>query len=155
MEFSVTQFTDPVFHSRIINEAISEDSLRADFPAVFGIQHCMCNGTSGIPSPVQQGNFLIECHMAVKTEWKNLLGWVNGFLNFLCLLVYTIRSQGGTLPLFFVAKGSFDWLLSWNDQLRVAIREKIPLLNYSIIGEGNGTPLQYSCLENPMDGGAW
>ena len=23
------------------------------------------------------------------------------------------------------------------------------------IGEGNGTPLQYSCLENPMGGGAW
>ena len=27
------------------------------------------------------------------------------------------------------------------------------LLPYSLIG--NGTPLQYSCLENPMDGGAW
>ena len=26
---------------------------------------------------------------------------------------------------------------------------------YSNIGEGDGTPLQYSCLENPMDGGAW
>ena len=25
----------------------------------------------------------------------------------------------------------------------------------SIFGEGNGTPLQYSYLENPMDGGAW
>ena len=25
----------------------------------------------------------------------------------------------------------------------------------SCIGEGNGTPLQYSCLENPLDGGAW
>ena len=24
-----------------------------------------------------------------------------------------------------------------------------------IIGEGNGTPLQYSCLENLMDGGTW
>ena len=24
-----------------------------------------------------------------------------------------------------------------------------------LTGEGNGTPLQYSCLENPMDGGAW
>ena len=24
-----------------------------------------------------------------------------------------------------------------------------------IAGEDNGTPLQYSCLENPMDGGAW
>ena len=23
------------------------------------------------------------------------------------------------------------------------------------MGEGSGTPLQYSCLENPMDGGAW
>ena len=28
----------------------------------------------------------------------------------------------------------------------------IPLKN---LGEGNGTPLQYSCLENPMDGGVW
>ena len=25
----------------------------------------------------------------------------------------------------------------------------------SCTGEGNGTPLQYSCLEDPMDGGAW
>ena len=24
-----------------------------------------------------------------------------------------------------------------------------------LLGEGNGTPLQYSCLENPVDGGAW
>ena len=24
-----------------------------------------------------------------------------------------------------------------------------------VYGEGNGTPLQYSCLENPMDSGAW
>ena len=25
----------------------------------------------------------------------------------------------------------------------------------AVSGEGNGTPLQYSCLGNPMDGGAW
>ena len=24
-----------------------------------------------------------------------------------------------------------------------------------LLGEGNGTPLLYCCLENPMDGGAW
>ena len=30
----------------------------------------------------------------------------------------------------------------------------IPGLERSL-GEGNGNPLQYSCLENPMDGGAW
>ena len=29
------------------------------------------------------------------------------------------------------------------------------MLSSLLIGEGNGTPLQYSCLENPMDGGAW
>ena len=27
--------------------------------------------------------------------------------------------------------------------------------NINNIREGNGTPLQYCCLENPMDGGAW
>ena len=31
----------------------------------------------------------------------------------------------------------------------------IYFLSLWIFGEGNGTPLQYSCLENPMDGGAW
>ena len=38
----------------------------------------------------------------------------------------------------------------------------LPIITYDgleyivyVIGEGNGTPLQYSCLENPMDGGAW
>ena len=30
----------------------------------------------------------------------------------------------------------------------------IPVLGRSP-GEGNGNPLQYSCLENPMDRGAW
>ena len=27
--------------------------------------------------------------------------------------------------------------------------------SYFITGEGNGNPLQYSCLENPRDRGAW
>ena len=41
----------------------------------------------------------------------------------------------------------------------------LPLLHYTqrglkcilyyLAGEGNGTPLQYSCLANPMNGGAW
>ena len=26
---------------------------------------------------------------------------------------------------------------------------------HACIGEGNGSPLQRSCLENPRDGGAW
>ena len=31
----------------------------------------------------------------------------------------------------------------------------ICIIIFHCIGEGNGTPLQCSCLENPMDGGAW
>ena len=29
------------------------------------------------------------------------------------------------------------------------------LISYILLGEGNGTPFQYSCLDYPMDGGAW
>ena len=32
---------------------------------------------------------------------------------------------------------------------------KFMLCYIGSFGGGNGTPLQYSCLENPMDGGAW
>ena len=36
------------------------------------------------------------------------------------------------------------------------VTESVSLLEFHAHspGEGNGTPLQYSCLENPMDGGA-
>jgi len=29
------------------------------------------------------------------------------------------------------------------------------IISFFFMVKGNGTPLQYSCLENPMDGGAW
>ena len=48
-------------------------------------------------------------------------------------------------------KGSSDGKASANnagDPGSIPGLEKTP-------GEGNGSPLQYSCLENPMDGGAW
>ena len=38
---------------------------------------------------------------------------------------------------------------------RLLLGRKVMINLDSIFGEGNGTPLQYSCLENPMDGGAW
>ena len=46
------------------------------------------------------------------------------------------------------------WLLKLQPlHLHYRKKEKKGLATFS--GEGNGTPLQYSCLENPMDGGAW
>ena len=35
------------------------------------------------------------------------------------------------------------------------IGPRVPGEPHSALGEGNGTSLQYSCLENPMDGAAW
>ena len=44
-------------------------------------------------------------------------------------------------------------LLGEPQQIQVLFHVKmVPLRN---LGEGSGTPLQYSCLENPMDGEAW
>ena len=34
-------------------------------------------------------------------------------------------------------------------------RRVLPMHYCKYFGEGNGTLFQYSCLENPMDGGAW
>ena len=38
---------------------------------------------------------------------------------------------------------------------QVLIRFVVCLLIVLWVRESDGTPLQYSCLENPMDGGAW
>ena len=32
---------------------------------------------------------------------------------------------------------------------------RVQSLGWEDLGEGNGNPLQYSCLENPLDRGAW
>ena len=59
------------------------------------------------------------------------------FPSSLCLLLLLIFSS-----FFFSSSSSSSFLLG-------------DILELWIIGEGNGNPLQYSCLENPRDGGAW
>ena len=55
------------------------------------------------------------------------------------------------------------WKIPWTEEpgrlqsmgsLGVDMTERLHL-SLSCIGEGNGNPLQCSCLENPRDGGAW
>ena len=53
-----------------------------------------------------------------------------------------------------IMKRVIDWKsFSWVEV--VEIQSKQLVWDVVRTGEGDGTPLQYSCLENPMDGGAW
>ena len=46
--------------------------------------------------------------------------------------------------------------LSWRKhKLESRLPGEISITSDMQIGESSGTPLQYSCLENPMDGGSW
>ena len=67
-------------------------------------------------------------------------------------------------------KGGFSLLEAWSCPFRIYPGDpetvayicfksqtssgELVVSSSNIVGEGNGTPLQYSCLENPMDGGA-
>ena len=61
--------------------------------------------------------------------------------------------------------GSLAWRISWTEepggQQSMSHKELDTTewlhfhFSLSCTGEGDGTLLQYSCLENPMDGGAW
>ena len=46
------------------------------------------------------------------------------------------------------------WLSSKEPNCKAGDLDSSPGWGRSL-GEGNGSPLQYSCLENPMDRGAW
>ena len=61
--------------------------------------------------------------------------------------------------------GVLAWKIPWTDepgrlqsmgsQSRTRLSDFTSVTSCFITGEGNGNPLQYSCLENPVDTGAW
>ena len=66
--------------------------------------------------------------------------------------VYEIYTKYRYFSKALLLKGRLPWWLSGKE-----MQEKwVQLLGQEDSpGEGNGNPLQYSCLENPMDRGAW
>ena len=68
--------------------------------------------------------------------------------------------DGGTVErvadfIFLGSKLTADGDCSHAIKRRLLLGRKVMTNLDSILGEGDGTPLQYSCLENPMGGGAW
>ena len=79
---------------------------------------------------------------------------------YLCnLLVYTWRRQWHPTPVLLPGKsygwGSLVGCSPWGRK-ESDMTERLHFhFSLSCIGEGNGNPLQCSCLENPRDGGVW
>ena len=57
--------------------------------------------------------------------------------------------------IFFGSKITADGGCSHEIKRHLLLGRKAMTNLDNIFGEGNGTPLQSPCLENPMDGGAW
>ena len=61
-------------------------------------------------------------------------------IDFVCIVIFNLHCFG------IIISGLNHWTTRDSLNFKIVIDSQ---------GEGNGNPLQYSCLENPMDGGAW
>ena len=93
-----------------------------------------------------------------KWHWRKLhqIGWRELKHVFMTdMFLEEIHKADSLIKFLIVCVHPFLWVLKvfcdkagpWNLQDR--------FMTINSLGESNGTPLQYSCLENPMDGGAW
>ena len=79
------------------------------------------------------------------------------YLSIFCILNTSTLSEKAMAS----HSSSLAWKIPWTEE--PGMLQSIGLqrvghdwaISLSCIGEGNGNPLQYSCLENPRDGGAW
>ena len=96
------------------------------------VHHCSCG------SPVTGSKSQVLWDYAHNSEyWNNSLSSCATKGNFLMLLFFYFFLPGKLHIYIYI------YLLFFKDPV------------HTVFGEGNGNPLQYSCLENPMDGGAW
>ena len=70
--------------------------------------------------------------------------------SWMCMCVHTQHTHCGKL-----CKGVLVTGKSYTPTSTFLTSGKYLYTSTHLHGEGNGTPLQYSCLENPMDRGAW
>ena len=125
-----------------------ESALRIRWPKYWSFSFSIspCNEYSGLISFRMDWLDLLAVHGTLKSllqhhSSKASILWRSTFL--MVQLSHPYMTTGKTIVLTrwtFVGK---------------AMSLFFNMLSRLIIGEGNGTPLQYSCLENPMDRGAW
>ena len=109
-------------------------------------------------------NYILPVCSMISCSSKTLFSWNNSCFNYVKLililsLILLKYSQWHPTPVLLPGKshgwrslvGCSPWG-GWGSDTTERLHFHFSL---SCIGEGNGNPLQCSCLENPRDGGAW
>ena len=92
----------------------------------------------------------------LQSMWSQSRTWLNDWTTAKSISWLSYDGSTGSLNSFSIFKVTvfildIDVLSNWQN----SITFEVIIDKYELTGEGNGTPLQYSCLENPMDGEAW
>ena len=111
--------------------------------------------------------FQIPSRRSDRKCWVNIYGWTRGWEDkdwtselpsHLGLMMLNPREERNIEKLYNILCPLFSWgipwWLNWYRICLHACRGSVSGLGRSP-GEGNGYPLQYTCLENSMDKGAW
>ena len=158
-------------HPTILSSAVPFSSFSQRLPSYLGFCYLERGvaSTGCAPVPAQPPALVRHPATTIIICFFSLLVWcitIIGFLVILCFHYYgevnrfVIHTQTKldkdwrNFKIFFIHKGLPCGSDGKASDCNAGDPGSIPGLGRSP-GEGNGTPLQYSCLENPMDGGAW
>ena len=120
-----------------------------------------------IPGTEEPGGLLSMWSHRVRHDWSDLAAAATGFLFLFLLFIVVLCVSLGCLSDKAMATHSrtLAWKIPWTEEpgrlqsmgsLELDTTEWLHFdFSLSCIGEGNGNPLQCSCLENPGDGRAW
>ena len=115
---------------------------------IFAIEDNVCSGFYYVEVGASLIAQLVKNLPAVQETWVQFLGWEDPPEK-------EMATHSSTLA----------WKIPWTEEpgglqsmglLESDMTERLHChFSLSCFGEGNGNPLQCSCLENPRDGGAW
>ena len=132
----------PTFMSNIKRLHFTKPNIGYRFLPIINFS-CLLVWLSPSQAPVKLNNTLF--HKNTEAPWSSLL-----------LLLKTRKSEAQTQVVQVHKASLWKSQILPNNQLPVLFRDFF--FNFTLwpqFGEGNGNTLQYSCLEKPMDRGAW